>query len=71
MRLAEIDRAPTFVPEVWLHYFQRVGGRAYRRDGKVWLSAPAETCGASNRLGELTPWQRAAVVDLLEQTLEG
>lgn len=64
-RLAGIDTVPTFVPEVWLHYFQHQGGRVDLRDGKYLLSVPVEQGIASVYLRELTDWQRTAINDHL------
>lgn len=70
LRLAGIQHTPAFVPEVWLHSFQRLGGSIGRHGDKPTLSAPVETCAASAMIRDLTAWQRSAIVEHLNNLID-
>jgi hypothetical protein len=74
MRLASLDRSPTFLPLEWLDGFERAGGRTslvQQEEGRVAvLSAPTSSARANRMLRDLEDHERAAIGEHLLRYLD-
>ncbi len=70
MRLAGIDRSPTFDPFIWANEFEYRGGSINRKGDKAVLSCSIDNSFANRMMRKLKPHEREALADYLAANRE-